>query len=209
CGWPGGYPDNRDPRGALSPASALARGCAAHSTAGQDRGLRALSIPRLSHATARSSSDGRDRARTLFLGRSFVLTFQERPENDLFESVRLRLRQAHSKLRQSGADYLAYTLLDTAIDGFFPLLEKLGDRLTTLEEAVLEHPTQETMEEIYAVRRTLIGLRRVLWPLRQAVQAFGHDDSDLVTASTRLFLRDCYDHVLQVLDVLENCRELV
>jgi magnesium transporter len=146
---------------------------------------------------------------TLFLGRSFVLTFQERPESDLFENVRLRLRQAHSKLRQSGADYLAYALLDTAIDGFFPLLEELGERLPALEEAVLEHPTRETMEEIYAVRRTLISLRRVLWPLRQAVQAFGHDDSDLVTASTRLFLRDCYDHVLQVLDVLDNYRELV
>ena len=65
------------------------------------------------------------------------------------------------------------------------------------------------MEEIYAVRRTLISLRRVLWPLRQAVQSFGHDESELVTASTRLFLRDCYDHVLQVLDVLENYRELV
>jgi magnesium transporter len=146
---------------------------------------------------------------TLFLGRSFVLTFQERPESDMFESVRLRLRQAHSKLRQSGADYLAYALLDAAIDGFFPLLEELGERLTALEEAVLKHPTPETMEEIYAVRRTFIGLRRVLWPLRQAVQAFGHTDSDLVTASTRLFLRDCYDHVLQVLDVLENYRELV
>jgi magnesium transporter len=146
---------------------------------------------------------------TLFLGRAFVLTFQERPGSDMFESVRLRLRQPHSKLRQSGADYLAYALLDAAIDGFFPLLEELGERLVALEEAVLEHPTRETMEEIYTVRRTLISLRRILWPLRQAVQSFGHDDSPLVTAATRLFLRDCYDHVLQVLDVLENYRELV
>jgi magnesium transporter len=145
---------------------------------------------------------------TLFLGRSFVLTFQERPGSDPFESVRLRLRQAHSKLRQSGADYLAYALLDAAIDGFFPLLEDLGERLTALEDAVLEHPTRETMEKMYAVRRTLVALRRVLWPLRQAVQDFGRADSELVTASTRLFLRDCYDHVLQVLDVLENYREL-
>jgi magnesium transporter len=146
---------------------------------------------------------------TLFLGRSFVLTFQEHPGSDLFESVRLHLRQPRSKLRQNGADYLAYALLDAAIDGFFPLLEELGERLEALEEAVLEHPSRETMEEIYAVRRTLISLRRILWPLRQAVQSFGHDDSPLVTAATRLFLRDCYDHVLQVLDVLENYRELV
>ena len=146
---------------------------------------------------------------SLFLGPEYVLTFQEQPGSDLFEGVRQRLRQAHGKLRQSGADYLAYALLDAAIDGFFPLLESLGERLTALEEAVLAHPTRETMEEIYAVRRTLIALRRVLWPLRQAVQAFEHDDSELVTVATRLFLRDCYDHVLQVLDVLENYRELV
>lgn len=146
---------------------------------------------------------------SLFLGPSYVLTFQEQPDSDLFESVRLRLRQARGKLRQSGADYLAYALLDIAIDGFFPMLESLGERLTALEEAVLARPTRETMEDIYTVRRTLIALRRILWPLRQAVQAFGRDDSGLVTVSTRLFLRDCYDHVLQVLDVLENYRELV
>jgi magnesium transporter len=146
---------------------------------------------------------------SLFLGPSYVLTFQEESGSDPFESVRQRLRQVRGKLRQSGADYLAYTLLDAAIDGFFPLLEGLGERLTALEDAVLARPTRETIEEIYAVRRILIALRRVLWPLRQAVQSFGRDDSALVTVSTRLFLRDCYDHVLQVLDVLENYRELV
>lgn len=146
---------------------------------------------------------------SLFLGPAYVLTFQEQPGSDLFETVRLRLRQGRGKLRQSGADDLAYALLDAAIDGFFPVLENLGDRLTALEEAVLDHPTRETMQAIYTVRRTLIALRRVLWPLRGAVQAFERDDSGLVTVSTRVFLRDCYDHVLQVLDVLENYRELV
>src|SRR5262249_42628385 len=124
---------------------------------------------------------------SLFLGSSYVLTFQEEPGSDLFESVRQRLRQVRGKLRQSGADYLAYALLDAAIDGFFPLLEGLGERLTALEEAVLARPTRETVEEIYAVRRILLALRRVLWPLRQAVQSFGRNDSTLVTVSTRLF----------------------
>lgn len=146
---------------------------------------------------------------SLFLGSSYVLTFQERPGSDLFDSVRQRLRQNRGKLRQGGADYLAYALLDATIDGFFPILETLGERLTGLEEAVLASPTRETMEDIYAVRRTLLALRRVLWPLRQAIQTFIRDDSGLVTATTRLFLRDCYDHTLQVLDVLENYRELV
>jgi len=159
-------------------------------------------------ALAAAEMPGETEQVSLFLGPSYVLTFQEQPGGDLFETVRQRLRQAHTKLRQSGADYLAYALLDAAIDGFFPVLEGLGDRLEALEDAVLDHPRRETMEAMYTVRRALIALRRVLWPLRQAVQTFGHDDSRLVTASTRPFLRDCYDHILQLLDVLENYREL-
>ncbi|MGE3539195.1 MAG: magnesium/cobalt transporter CorA [Candidatus Tectimicrobiota bacterium] len=146
---------------------------------------------------------------SLFLGSSYVLTFQERLGSDLFDSVRQNLRHNRGRVRQYGSDYLAYALLDATIDGFFPILEDLGERLSDLEEAVLAHPTRETMEDIYAVRRTLLALRRVLWPLRQAVQNFSRDESGLVTDSTRLFLRDCYDHTLQVLDVLENYRELV
>jgi len=159
-------------------------------------------------ALAEPETPGETEQVSLVLGPSYVLTFQERPGGDPFETVRQRLRQAHTKLRQSGADYLAYALLDAAIDGFFPVLEGLGDRLEALEDAVLDHPRRETMEAMYTVRRALIALRRVLWPLRQAVQTFGHDDSDLVTASTRPFLRDCHDHILQLLDMLENYREL-
>jgi magnesium transporter len=146
---------------------------------------------------------------SLFLGSSYVLTFQERPGGDLFEPVRQRLRQAHGKIRSSGADYLAYALLDAAIDGYFPVLETLGERLAALEEAVLTAATREPLREVYAMRLTLSTLRRILWPLREAVHACERSDTALVTATTRLFLRDCYDHVLQVLDVLENYRELV
>lgn len=145
---------------------------------------------------------------SLFLGPSYVLTFQERLGGDLFEPVRQRLRQAHGSIRHSGADHLAYALLDAVIDGFFPVLETLGERLGNLEEAVLATPTRSTLEEIYVVRRTLIALHRNLWPLREAVHVFGRTESRLMTEPTRLFLRDCYDHVLQVMDVLENYREL-
>jgi magnesium transporter len=144
---------------------------------------------------------------SLFLGPSYVITFQER-HGDAFEPVRQRLRQKRGKIRYSGADYLAYALLDAAIDGFFPLLEEIGDRLAGLEEAVLMMPTRQTLEEIYRVRRSLTGLRRALWPAREAVNAFARGESKLVTEQTTLFLRDCYDHVLQVLDVLESYRDL-
>lgn len=146
---------------------------------------------------------------SLFLGPTFVLTCQERSGGDSFEPVRQRLRQGRGKSRKSGADYLAYTLLDAAIDSFFPLLEALGERLTDLEDEVLAAPTRQTLEEIYAVRRVISALRRVLWPLREAVHALERVDEELITATTRVFLRDCYDHVLQVIDVVENYRELI
>jgi magnesium transporter len=144
---------------------------------------------------------------SLFLGRSYVLTLQEYP-GDTFEPVRDRLRHGRGRIRRLGADYLAYALLDAAIDSFFPLLEELGDRLEGLEEAVLAAPSRATIEEVYSVRRALATLRRALWPAREAVNAFARSDSELVTDHTRLFLRDCYDHVLQVLDVLESYRDL-
>jgi len=145
---------------------------------------------------------------SLFLGDSYVLTFQEEEQNDVFEPVRMRLRQKRSRIRQSGSDYLAYALLDAAIDSYFPVLETLGERLEALEDLVLATPKRETLEEIYAVRRALTHLRRALWPAREAVQAFSRAETPLITDQTRLFLRDCYDHVLQVLDVLESYREL-
>jgi magnesium transporter len=144
---------------------------------------------------------------SLFLGPSYVLTFQEQP-GDTFEPVRQRIRRRRGRMRQSGADYLAYALLDADIDGFFPLLEALGERLEVLEEAVLTEPSRQTLEEIYSVRRALTNLRRAMWPAREAVNAFARNETDLVTDHTRLFLRDCYDHVLQVIDVLESYRDL-
>lgn len=144
---------------------------------------------------------------SLFLGPTYVLTFQEQI-GDVFDPVRERLRQTRGRIRHSGADYLAYALLDAAIDGFFPVLEQLSERLGQLEESVLSDPNPGNLEEIYRVRRALTNLRRAVWPAREAVNAFARTDSALVTDMTRLFLRDCYDHILQVIDVLETYRDL-
>jgi magnesium transporter len=145
---------------------------------------------------------------SLFLGSSFVLTFQEEAEHDSFEPVRHRLRQQRGKIRHCGADYLAYALLDAAIDSFFPVLEVLGEKLADLEDAVLEAPTRETMATLHMVRRTLMHLRRAMWPARDAVQAFARSESEWVSDPTKVFLQDCHDHVLQVIDVLESYRDL-
>jgi magnesium transporter len=155
-----------------------------------------------------AAMQGRMEQVSLFLGSSYVLTFQEKPEHDPFEPVRHRLRHQGGKIRHCGADYLAYALLDAAIDSFFPVLEVLGEELEALEDAVLEEPTRETMETIHTIRRTLTHLRRAVWPAREAIHAFARSDSEWVTEPTRVFLRDCHDHVLQVLDVLESYRDL-
>lgn len=145
---------------------------------------------------------------SLFLGPSYVLTIQEHP-GGLFEPVRQRLRQAHGKIRHHSADYLAYALVDAAIDTYFPFLEVLAERLEVLEDEVLTAPTRQTLERIYTLRRFLTNLRRTIWPLREAISAFSRHDADLVTEQTRFFLRDCYDHLLQIQDVLESYREMV
>lgn len=143
---------------------------------------------------------------SIFLGRNFVLSFQEKP-GDCFDPVRERLRKGVGKrIRTQKADYLSYALLDALVDSFFPLLESYGTKLDDMEDAVLMNPTDDTMATIHATKRTLQGLRHVIWPLRDALSAF-NSEHDLVHDETRVFIRDCQDHVVQLLDILENYRE--
>ncbi|UCF66157.1 MAG: magnesium/cobalt transporter CorA [Acidobacteriota bacterium] len=145
---------------------------------------------------------------SLFVGRDFVLTFQHH-EGDCFENVRERVRKPRKQLRTSGPDYLAYALLDAIVDHYFPLFEKLGDWLERLEDEVLENPDRETVATIRRVKRQQLELRRTAWPLREAVHALLREDVPLISADTRVFLRDCYDHTLRVLDLQESYREQV
>ncbi|MEQ8381292.1 MAG: magnesium/cobalt transporter CorA [Coleofasciculus sp. A1-SPW-01] len=142
------------------------------------------------------------------LGKSYLLTFQEEPERDCFEPVRARIRGHKGKIRQAGADYLAYTLLDAIIDGFFPVLEDYGERIEALEDEVILNPNHQTLEKIYQVRRELLALRRSIWPQRSAINALIRDGSNLISSDVRIYLRDCYDHTIQVLDMVETYREL-
>jgi magnesium transporter len=145
---------------------------------------------------------------SVFFGPSHIVTIQEGHVGDVFGPIRQRLRLSHGRLRHSGADYLAYALLDAAIDSFFPLLDTLGARLEELEDEVMDATSRETLEEIYSLRRMLSALRRNLWPLRETIATFSRHDSELVAEETRFFLRDCSDHILQILDVLESYREI-
>jgi magnesium transporter len=145
---------------------------------------------------------------SLFLGQNHVVTFQEGRPGDCFEPLRQRIRGAVGRIRQAGADYLAYSLLDAVIDGYFPILEVLGERLETLEEEILARPDRRTISTVHEVKRDLVALRRVVWPLREALNTLVRDESALVTPETRVYLRDCYDHAVRIIDFVETYREL-
>jgi magnesium transporter len=145
---------------------------------------------------------------SIFLGQSYVLTIQEESEHDVFEQVRSRLRAGRGYARKMKADYLAYALLDATVDQFYPLLESLGDSIESIEEELLRKPTRETLRRIYEQKRLLLQLRRTAWPQREIFNALIRDDSGLILKETQVFLRDCYDHTSQVIDILENLRDL-
>ncbi|MEH1872989.1 magnesium/cobalt transporter CorA [Nostoc sp.] len=145
---------------------------------------------------------------SLILGKKYLLTVQEEPQHDCFEGVRSRIEKNKGIIRKQGADYLAYALLDAIIDGFFPVLELYGERIEELEEEVIVKPTPQTLQDIYQIRRELLQLRRAIWPQRDAINSLIRDAPDLITEEVRIYLRDCYDHTVQVMDMVETYREL-
>jgi magnesium transporter len=144
---------------------------------------------------------------SLVLGDGFVLTFQERA-GDCFDPVRERLRRGQGRLRAAGADYLAYALLDALIDSYFPVLEQQGEVLEAMEREVVEATRADQITRIHALKRDLLELRRALWPLREVMSQLMREDVALIGAHTRLFLRDCADHVFQLMDMVEIDREV-
>lgn len=144
----------------------------------------------------------------LVFGKDFVITVQEYA-GDPFDPVRQRLRTGRQKIRGGGSDYLAYALIDAVVDHYFPLLQAFGDRLDALEERVLERPTRETLADIKQSRRLLIGLRRSIWPMRDAIATLQGDHIPFVQEGTRPYLRDVFDHSLRILDITESYRDQV
>ncbi|PSB01619.1 magnesium/cobalt transporter CorA [Merismopedia glauca] len=142
------------------------------------------------------------------LGKNYLLTVQEEPEQDCFDSVRDRIRFNKGIIRKQGPDYLAYTLLDSIIDGYFPVLEAYGEQIEDLEDEVVTNPTPRTLDKIYRIKRQLLNLRRAIWPQRDAINSLIRDGNDLITHEVQIYLRDCYDHTVQVIDMVETYREL-
>lgn len=144
---------------------------------------------------------------SLFLGKNFVLSFGER-EGDAFDPIRERIRQKSGRVRLRGADYLAYSLIDATIDSCFPMLEAYSDRLEELEDCLVQRPDRAVLARLHDTKRDLLVLRRALWPTREAVAMLSREEHALVAADTRVWLRDCYDHVVQLIDLAETDREV-
>lgn len=146
---------------------------------------------------------------SIILGKNYVLTVQEEPERDCFQPVRDRIRYHQGAIHKKGASYLAYALWDAIIDGYFPVLEAYGERLEDLEEEVILSYNDHTLPKIYQIKRELLALRRAIWPQRDAINALIRDEFFLVNEDIKIYLRDCYDHTVQIMDVIETYRELL
>jgi magnesium transporter len=145
---------------------------------------------------------------SLILGPNFVFSFQEK-EGDVFDPIRERIRNGKGRIRKMGADYLAYALLDSIVDNYFIILEKLGEKIELLEEKLVTHPTPETLQVIHHLKREMIFLRKAVWPLREVISGLERNESSLIKESTKIYLRDIYDHTIQTIDTIETFRDVV
>jgi len=144
---------------------------------------------------------------SVVLGPRFVLSFEENG-GPAFEPIRTRLKNPKGRLRNSGADYLAYALLDAIVDHYFGVLEILGERIQALEQELIRDPGPATLRTIHEVKRELLFLRRAVWPVREMINVMERGETDLIQDTTKVYLRDVYDHTIQVMDTLETFREM-
>jgi magnesium transporter len=144
---------------------------------------------------------------SMILGSNFVLSFQEQ-EGDVFNIVRDRIRNNKGRIRKLGADYLAYVLVDAIVDNYFIILERIGEKFEILENEVVDSPTPNTLQIIHKLKNDMIFLRKSVWPLREEISGLQRIDSPLIKDSTDVYLRDVYDHTIQVIDTIETFRDM-
>ena len=145
---------------------------------------------------------------SLILGPNYVVSFQE-IEGDVFNPIRERLRKDKGKIRKMGASYLAYTLIDAIIDHYFVLFEGTGDKIEEIEEELIHEPSLKTLQAIHSLKKEMIYLRKSVWPLREAINGLQKTESTLIEKSVDIYLRDVYDHTIQIIDTIESFRDTI
>jgi magnesium transporter len=158
-----------------------------------------------------SSGTGRVMAEqvSLVLGSGYVLSFQEGIAGDLFDPLREHLRAGKGRARRLGADYLVYSLLDAIVDNYFAILEGMGERIELLQEELVASPGREIIRKYHHLKRDVINLRRSIWPLREVISSLERRESHLVSPDTVIYLRDVYDHTVQIIDTIETFRDML
>lgn len=146
---------------------------------------------------------------SLCLGSGFLVSFQEGREDNILSPIRERIRNGKGRIRKMGVDYLAYSVIDAIVDHYFTILEKLGERIETLEDEVVENPEQKIINDIHQLKRQLINVRRSIWPLREVLNIMGRGDSALITDSIHPYLRDVYDHTIRIIETIEAFRDIL
>ncbi|MBA3830892.1 MAG: magnesium/cobalt transporter CorA [Chthoniobacterales bacterium] len=146
---------------------------------------------------------------SMFLGKTFLITLQEEGEFDVFEPVRGRIRSGKGRIRKAGSDYLAYALVDSIIDHYYPVLESIGTEIDAIEDELIDKPLARPVGSLHEHKRTLTQIRRMVWPLRDVTNLLLHDEPGLIRPETKIFLRDCYDHSVQLMDLVESYRDVL
>jgi len=168
-------------------------------------GSQSLIITRMVRVTGEAGIDMEQVS--LLLGENCVVTFQER-YGDILDPVRERIRLPTSRLRQNNSGYLAYAIIDTIVDGYYPVIEAIGDHLEHLEAVVMENPSTQVLRDLNQTKNMLVNLRRAVWPQREAVNSLIRDENKLIDDEVRIFFRDTYDHCVQTAEVIEMYREM-
>jgi len=146
---------------------------------------------------------------SLILGANFVISFQEGIRGDIFNTIRERIRNGKGRVRSMGTDYLTYCFMDAIVDNYFVVLEEAEERIEALEDEVVTKPAPETVQKLHKLKREMIFLRKAVWPLREVLAAMTRRESKLITDPVMIYLRDVYDHVIQVIDIIEVCRDML
>ncbi len=146
---------------------------------------------------------------SIILSKNYVVTFQEGIDGDTFQEIRNRIRSNKGIINNMSSDYLMYSIIDSIIDSYFTILEVFGDRIERLEEELVNNPEKKTLTEIYRIKREMLFIRKSIWPLREAISRLERGESELINRNTHLYLRDVYDHTINVLDTIETYRDML
>jgi len=144
---------------------------------------------------------------SIILGSNFVISFQERV-GDVFNPIRERIHSGKIRIRKSDADYLTYALIDTVVDNYFIILERIAEKVELLDDELFNDPSPATLKNIHNLKRKIISLRRSIWPLREIINRIEKEEFFLIHESTSIFFKDVYDHVFKIIDTIDTFQDI-